>query len=166
MNRRERKEQIEREERARRMTAIDGIPRGSNGMPILPAIAGVLLVRGERPYEGPIEVGMVFAWEPDLPHARELLVVTRIGGPLAPLVANHGAGSAVIFRGDDDERKIWSTFFGEDPMPWRRGQDREVWNDESRFREAVVPTIYKPMAHGGVIRGGTFDAVGWPFKSI
>ncbi len=71
-----------------------------------------------RWYGGEIEPGMVFAWEPDLPHARELVVVTRItGSPRRPA--------------------IWT-------RPILGSRDDEVWNEISRFREAVVPTNMKP----------------------
>lgn len=57
-------------------------------------------------YEGEISVGMTFIWEPNKPHAREVVTVARITEP------------------EHDERKIWTS--------------ETVWNDESRFREAVV----------------------------
>lgn len=99
--------------------------------------------RGEsldRQYEGPIEVGMVFAWEPDLPWARELIVVCEIVEP------------------DDDERRIW-TMPIDSPMRGKRTRweaamrhvapylfaGAPVWNDEGRFREAAVPTIFNPQ---------------------
>ncbi len=83
---------------------------------------------------------MVFAWEPDIPTARELIVVCEV----------------VEIVGD--ERRIW-TLALDSPL---RGQPQRwgslmrhvaatlfagapVWNDESRFREAVVPTMFKPQ---------------------
>ena len=55
-------------------------------------------------YRGEIEVGMTFIWEPNKPHARQIVKVVRID------------------RSHDDAR-IWTG---------------SVWNEESRFREAVV----------------------------
>ena len=46
-------------------------------LPRKPIIDAALL-RGPRPLVGPITPGEVFAWEPDLPHARELLIVRRL----------------------------------------------------------------------------------------
>jgi hypothetical protein len=75
-----------------------------------------------RWYAGPIEPGEIYAWEPDLPHARQLMLVTR--------VANRAP----------DEPAIWCA-----PIADGQAQhDKAVWNDESRFREAVVPTIMNP----------------------
>jgi hypothetical protein len=53
-----------------------------------------------RQYEGIIDVGMIFAWEPDLPAVRELVVVCHI---------DERAG---------DERRIW-TMNIESPMRGR-----------------------------------------------
>ena len=80
-------------------------------LPTKPLLHEAELKRGPRPYMGPIEPGEVFAWEPDLPYARELCVVTRLTGDY-----------------------VWT-------KPIKGG--KEVWNDISRFREAVVPTIFK-----------------------
>lgn len=102
-------------------------------MMIKPMIAEGVLVRGERPYKGRINPGDVFAWEPDLPHARELVVVTRISTPDNDKVIVHARGSAVISGGH--EQRIWTRSID---------GDDEFWNDESRFREAVVPTLFKP----------------------
>lgn len=57
-------------------------------------------------YQGEIEVGMTFIWEPNKPPARQVVTVIR------------------VTDSDHDERKIWTS--------------EDVWNDESRFREAVV----------------------------
>lgn len=66
-------------------------------------------------YAGPIEPGMQFVWERDKPHARCTVTVTK-----------------VVERQFRD-RQIWAydDRFCKPP--------REVWNDESRFREAVTP---------------------------
>ena len=102
-------------------------------------------------YSGPLRVGMVFAWEPDLPHARELLIIVGICDPKEPLEVKHSRGVAFISRGN--ETQIWSMpldsphrgepFTGRvSPLPylWDRGA---VPNDEGRFREAVIPTLVK-----------------------
>lgn len=73
-----------------------------------------------RWYAGPICPGDVYAWEPELPHARELCVVIRI--------ADRDGAEPAIFT-----RALHSA-----------GLRREIWNDESRFREAVVPTLMRP----------------------
>lgn len=104
-------------------------------LPSLPEIPRAMLRPTKRPYKGAIGVGDVFAWEPDLPHARELCVVTRITGPLEPEAITHSRGTAVLFRGSE-------TTILTRPL----GGGKEVWNDESRFREAVVLTIFRPMA--------------------
>lgn len=86
------------------------------GLPILPMIPSAYLAPSKRPYSGAIKPGDVFAWEPDLPHARELLVVTRIV--------------------DETHRTlVWTRHID---------GDEEVYNDIDRFREAVVPTILNP----------------------
>lgn len=82
-------------------------------LPNNPMINEAELRRGKRPYEGEITPGDVFAWEPDLPYARELVVVKCI------------TKTRVCTR----------------PL----NGDEEVWNDLSRFREAVVPTAFNRM---------------------
>lgn len=61
--------------------------------------------------KGPILPGQRFVWEPYLPHAYEILTVTRIQ------------------ERQDGETRIYSR--GERFRP-----NEELWNDESRFREA------------------------------
>lgn len=101
-----------------------------------PIIDPAVLLPSERPYKGPIRVGDVFAWEPDLPSARELCVVTRVDAPPpSPLVVEHLRGTATISCGTEYGVYCNSQFEG-----------REVFNDESRFREAVVPTRLKGLA--------------------
>lgn len=85
-----------------------------------------------RWYGAEIRVGQVFAWEPDLPYAREMLVVTRVGGAPPDTVIHHATGTATLSGGSAD--KIWAR-----PIDGTR----EYYNDESRFREAVVPTTMK-----------------------
>jgi hypothetical protein len=65
-------------------------------------------------YTGPITAGMEFIWEPDMPHARQHIVVTRV----APIAG--------------DETRIWSHEVDQPPAT-------AYWNDESRFREAATP---------------------------
>jgi hypothetical protein len=98
-----------------------------------PVIAEAFLRRSGRPYRGDIRPGDVFAWEPDLPHARELCVVTRLTGPREDEVIRHARGTAVICGTGE-------------PLVWSRplDGDDEWWNTESRFREAVVPTLFRP----------------------
>jgi hypothetical protein len=93
-----------------------------------------------RTYEGPIEVGMVFAWEPDIPTARQLCVVCEITEP------------------ENDERRIW-TMDLDSPMRGRPDRWRPMmrhiaaylfagaptWNEEGHFRHAVVPTMLRPQ---------------------
>lgn len=62
-------------------------------------------------YSGPIEPGMRFTWEPNDPHARCDLTVTR--------VVKRAPAETMVFSVEDGERE-------------------ECWNDESRFREAVA----------------------------
>lgn len=91
----------------------------SNSLPIRPIIPEAVLVRGERPYPGDINPGDVFAWEPDLPYARELVVVTfvdklRIG--TRPL-----DGDREVFNDIDRFREaVVQTRFN--PMPTKRNR--------------------------------------------
>lgn len=69
-------------------------------------------------YQGPILVGMEFVWEPNNSRSRENIIVTK-----------------VVARADD-ETMIFSRIAGPKGLKATEG-----WNDESRFREAVVPAI-------------------------
>lgn len=81
---------------------------------ILPIIPEAYIVRDEpRPLHGDIRRGMILAWEPDLPTARELVIVTKVRGDF------------VWVRNLDDK-------YG-----------RSYMNDESRVREACWPTRFK-----------------------
>lgn len=85
----------------------------------------------------------MFAWEPDLPHAQELVVVTRLSGPGRDAEIKHACGTAIISGGHD--LRIWTRRLSGERFWTADGAARtEVWNDESRFREAVVPTIMRP----------------------
>lgn len=102
---------------------------------------GVVHLKGadglERTYEGPIEPGEVFAWEPDIPTARQLVIVCQVDDALG------------------DERRIWTLDLNSPlrgrPDRWKAAMRHTArsfidgaptWNDESRFREAVVPTLF------------------------
>jgi len=87
-------------------------------------------------YTGPIEVGMIFAWEPDLPHAQELLIVVKIDEETVRA-----------------EKQIWtmpldSPYRGK---PWtphvapQLFEGKPLPQDEGRFREAIVTTYFKPQ---------------------
>lgn len=107
-----------------------------NGLPIKPALPEAELIRDtQRPYNGEIRPGDIFAWEPDLPYARELLIVTEISEPPPPLEIRHARGIAHISCGSG--LQIWT-------VPFPDG-GREINNDISRFREAVIPTLFKPQ---------------------
>jgi hypothetical protein len=94
------------------------VRRAGAGLPEKPEIDPAVMVSGPRPLVGDIRLGEVFAWEPGLPHARELCIVSRI-------VTEPGR-ETIIWTYDMDYR-------------------REVWNDESRFREAAVRTQHVPL---------------------
>lgn len=63
-------------------------------------------------YDGPIEPGMGFIWEPTLPHARALLIVTHVDDKM---VFSLGEWQGVNLHPED-----------------------ENYNEVERFREAVV----------------------------
>lgn len=81
---------------------------------ILPIIPEAYIVRDEpRPLHGDIRRGMILAWEPDMPHARELVIVTKVDG------------DAVWIRNLDN----------------RRGRSYLI--DEWRVRHSCWPTRFK-----------------------
>jgi hypothetical protein len=85
-------------------------------MPIQPIIPEAYIVRNApRPLLGDIRPGMIFAWEPDSPTARELVIVTRV-----------------------EPDKVWARNLEES-----RGGYLGYVNDEDRFREACWPTLFK-----------------------
>lgn len=47
-------------------------------MPYNPIIDEAVIIRSPRPYRSGIQRGDVFAWEPDLPYCRELVIVVRV----------------------------------------------------------------------------------------
>lgn len=70
--------------------------------------------REKQLYNGPIEVGMVFEWEPDLPWAAETIVITEVSG---------------------DRAACFGTRACQREIPY--------WNDISRIREAVVKSLLR-----------------------
>ena len=75
-----------------------------------------------RPYDGDIKVGDLFTWEPGLSHAEEEIIVVRIDDR------------------PNDERIIWCR---SSLRPMHMYFNKTVWNEESRFREAVIPSQFK-----------------------
>lgn len=73
-------------------------------------------------YLGEIKVGDLFVWEPNLAHAYDEIIVVRIDTP------------------NNDERKIWCRSH---LRKMHLYFNKTVWNDEGRFREAVVPSQFK-----------------------
>ena len=106
----------------------------TTGLPIKPPIPESHLLRHWGIYQGEIVPGGIFAWEPDLPTARELCVVTRVCDPAPPTEVKHATGTAFISNGC--EPQVWT-------RPIEGG--KEVNNDISRFREAVTQTSLKPQ---------------------
>lgn len=76
------------------------------------------------PYEGPIEVGMRFVWEPLLSYATSHVAVTKI---LPEEWQTNPRGRT--------ERHIYTKSYDNKTGEY---SGAEVWSDESRFREAVV----------------------------
>jgi hypothetical protein len=74
-----------------------------------------VVVRHTGKLKGEIVPGEVFAWEPDKPWARQLIVVSKIE------------------RGTGDESQVWS---------WDIDYKRECFNTLSRFREACYRTRF------------------------
>ncbi len=119
---------------------------------------GVVWLKGDdgelhAHYEGDLHVGQVFAWEPDIPTARMLVIICAITGPGEDEVINHDRGVAIISGGH--ETRIWTLALDSPmrrcPERWRAAMQHAggtyvsgapVWNDESRFREAVTPTLF------------------------
>lgn len=105
-------------------------------LPDNPILDEVVLDRtAARPYQGLIEPGMVFAWEPDISYARVLCVVTRIDAPPPPHIID-GPG-VKGYMGCGEESVVWTR-----PFP---DGGKEVYNEFGRFREAVIPTHFKKM---------------------
>ena len=49
-------------------------------LPEQPPLNETEIIRHKGLLKGKIEIGEVFAWEPDKPHARELVIVTKMSG--------------------------------------------------------------------------------------
>ena len=110
-----------------------GAGEDRHGLPATPAIPEAALAPGHRPLRGEVKVGEGYAWEPALPHARELVVVMELtpAGHVAVVRVAHACGEAFI-----TERRgagVWT-------VPIDGG--RLVWNDMARFREACVRTRF------------------------
>lgn len=86
-------------------------------LPVKPMLESAAILREARPYKGLIEPGSIFAWEPDLPHARCFCLVTK------------------VVKREGDETLIYTRDI--------KGSG-EYYNEESRFREAVYPTLFNP----------------------
>lgn len=95
-------------------------------LPILPAISETIIIRHVGAYEGPINLGDVFAWHPDNWYARQLLVVTRI---------EHRVDSNFL------RSFVWCRKI--DGSPFAGGRN-EVENPEDLFRESVFATLMRP----------------------
>ena len=101
-----------------------------------PAIDLSVIVAGSRPLVGPIAIGHVFAWEPYLPHARELALVVGLAaeGEVEEQLIHHATGTAVLTMRRGPGVLSISPFAG-----------TAVWNDEGRFREACFRTTLKEL---------------------
>ena len=102
--------------------------------------------RGGEHYTGNIRVGQVFAWNPDIPEARVLIVVTRItgGAAVGNRIVKHSSGVAVLMHPmtPGNQGIIWCRTLDK---PEHGTNDKEFWNEESHFRESVYPTRFRDM---------------------
>lgn len=91
-------------------------------------------------YSGPIEPGMTFLWEPFLPHATVHVKVTRVTGPGDDEKIEIAESTCILSGGH--EQRIWTRSWGRRYLGNTRTDGDydgdEVWNEESRFREAVI----------------------------
>ncbi len=102
---------------------------------------------GGRYYVGPIRVGQIFAWCPELPRARELVIVTKITTPGDP--EHEATAKSMQFRG---VRVLFPPSM--DDLIWTKALDRShpyygrgpFHNTEDHFRSSVQATLYKDMA--------------------
>jgi len=85
-------------------------------LPIKPMIAEVEIVRHKGKLKGAIKEGEVFAWEPDLPWARELLIVTSI---------ETREDATIIIHTKD------------------MNYENPAWNTERKFRESAQRTRFR-----------------------
>lgn len=79
--------------------------------------------RNGEPYTGVLAVGMIFEWEPDQPVAAETCEIVEI--------KNNGEELMIKTKGNRN----------------RLPTDLH-WNDESRFREAAVPSLIRFLPTG------------------
>jgi hypothetical protein len=80
---------------------------------------------GRLPYSGPIGVGDHFIWMKDNPRAWAHVTVFRI---------DFEDSKGVRF----DERRIWTRTVGTKVADPINQIEKETWNDEGHFREAVI----------------------------
>ena len=121
--------------------------RENNWLPRFPKIPEAVLVRHKGLLRGPIAIGEVFAWEPDLPHARELVVVVELTGKShrVETTVKHPLGTAVI-----------AAESGAGVRTRALNGNKLCWNDMSRFLEAATRTKYQHMP--SELQGGTDDS--------
>lgn len=100
--------------------------RTESGIPLphLPMVPLEYLASKERrkdgeQYMGDIEEGMIFAWEPFIPHARRLILITE------------------VFSHSNDETLVRTK-----SLPLQDG-DKGLINDIDHFRYAVYETIFR-----------------------
>lgn len=131
---------IKRIERRAKIESGSAAPPFSSGLPHLPPVPEAMLLRHDGELQGDIGIGEIYAWEPDLPHARELCVVIGLTGPdhLKQMTIEHGRGVAFLAA----ER-------GEGVISQRPDGGKALWNDISRFREACMRTRFKPITVDG-----------------
>lgn len=114
--------------------------------PLIPEVylnrRGVVWLKGDDEklhshYEGDLHVGQVFAWEPDIPTARELVIICSITERELDERAIWTLSLDSVMRG---QRERWEKAMRHVARSMFAGAP--VWNDESRFREAVTPTLF------------------------
>lgn len=104
-----------------------------------------IIRHGVGPYTGPIRIGQVFAWSPDIPEARLLIIVTHIGTDSADRLFLHSSGVAELSSHQSKSSSdgiIWSR-----PLhkPENGMRDDEYWNEEDHFRHSVFDTRFRSM---------------------
>jgi hypothetical protein len=104
----------------------------------------------KRGYKGPIEPGMTFLWEPFIPHATEHLRVDRVTGPGDDEIVVDIPGTRCTVSGGHETR-VWSRSWVATSKISGDYTGPSVFNDESRFRGAVVRI---PEGAGEVAQGG------------
>lgn len=81
-------------------------------------------------YLGPIEIGMIFDWEPGKPHDYERVLVVGVDGDPAK-------DERAIYTIRPDWPETTSRKMIDNLLPRSKWNNPRVWNDEGRFREAV-----------------------------